>query len=78
MNLKLINDRTLIQKIEDLVHKERELLIEILHHLREIDRRRFYSELGCKSLFDFTFNLSFDRKEKRNKKKCLLRKNFPS
>lgn len=53
MNLKSINDKTLIQNTEELVSKERELLTSVLHHLREIDRRRLFSDLGYKSLFDF-------------------------
>lgn len=54
MNLKTINDATLIEKTEGLVRQERELLTSVLHHLREIDRRRLFSALGYKSLFDFT------------------------
>ncbi len=53
MNLKTLNDAILIEQTEGLVRKERELLIEVLYHLREIDRRRLFSSLGFKSLFDF-------------------------
>ncbi|MEZ0393218.1 MAG: HNH endonuclease [Pseudobdellovibrionaceae bacterium] len=53
MNLNSINDPTLIERTEKLVRQERELLTTVLHHLREIDRRRLYSALGYKSLLDF-------------------------
>jgi hypothetical protein len=53
MNLKTVTDRVLIEKIENLVKEERELLTAVLRHLREIDRRRLFSSLGDKSLFDF-------------------------
>ena len=53
MNLGTINDSTLIETTEKLVREERELLTKVLHHLREIERRRLFSSLGFKSLFDF-------------------------
>jgi len=52
-NLKSVPDSQLIFQVEKLVHQERELLLKVLHHLREIDRRRLFSSLGYKSLFDF-------------------------
>jgi hypothetical protein len=54
MNLKNLNDQTLIEKTESLVRQERELLTAVLHHLREVDRRRLYPQFGYKSLFDFS------------------------
>ncbi len=51
MNLKLIKDFDLIQKTETLVREERELLTSILHHLKEIERRRLFCGFG--SLFEF-------------------------
>lgn len=42
-----------IDTTDQLVQQERELLIEILRHLREIERRRLFSALGFKSLFDY-------------------------
>jgi hypothetical protein len=53
MNLTTINDSVLVQNTETLVREERELLTKVLHHFREIDRRRLFSTLGFKSLFDF-------------------------
>jgi hypothetical protein len=54
MNLRNETDQVLITKTVKLVREERELLTAVLHHLREIDRRRLYSSLQYKSLFDFT------------------------
>lgn len=53
MNLRPLTDSNLIKNALHLVLEERELLSKVLHHLREIDRRRLFSELGYKSLFDF-------------------------
>jgi len=53
MNLQKISDDALISKAESLVGEERETLAQILHHLKEIERRRLFSELGYKSIFDF-------------------------
>lgn len=53
MNFKAITDKNLIEKTERLVREERETLTSVLHHLREIDRRRLFASMGYKSLFDF-------------------------
>ena len=53
MNLTKITDSNLIANTETLAREERGLLTKVLHHLREIERRRLYSSLGYKSLFDF-------------------------
>jgi hypothetical protein len=54
MNLKSLDDQSLLTRTEKLVREERELLTNVLHHLREINQRRLFSALGYKSLFDFT------------------------
>jgi hypothetical protein len=54
MDIRNENDKALIAKTMSLVREERELLTKILHHLREIDRRRLYSSLQYKSLYHFT------------------------
>lgn len=53
MNLNLIQDAELLVQIKTFVQSERDLLVKILHHLREIERRRLFSDLGYKSLFDY-------------------------
>lgn len=52
-NLKQMGDAELLVRTKQLVQQERELLTEILHHLREVDRRKLFSELNCRSLFDY-------------------------
>ncbi len=53
MDLRNLKDQELLLRIESLVQKEREVLGEILHHLREIERRRLFSDLGYQSLFEY-------------------------
>ena len=50
-SLKTLTDETLLKETEKLVRQERELLTEILHHLREIERRRLFCEHS--SLFSY-------------------------
>ena len=49
----ILSDRDLLSRMRQLVQKERELLTEILHHLKEVERRKLFSDLGFKSLFDY-------------------------
>jgi hypothetical protein len=53
MNLKHLTDRALIEDTKILVSKEREVLVKLLHHLKEIDTRKLYSDLGYSSLFAY-------------------------
>ncbi len=53
MSLRNLNDRQLLSATEILVRTEREILLSVLHHLQEIDRRKLYSALKFKSLFDY-------------------------
>lgn len=53
MNLKHLTDKILLSDTFKLVSQEREYLTKILHHLREIDRRRLYSDLRYPSLFEY-------------------------
>lgn len=54
MNLRHLTDKTLLADTKRLVEKERSLSIQILHHLKEIERRRLFSDLGYGSLFEYT------------------------
>jgi hypothetical protein len=54
VDIRTETDKALIANTVSLVKEERELLTKILHHLREIDRRRLYSSLRYKSLYHFT------------------------
>lgn len=53
MNLKNLGDRDLISQTKDLVQSERDVLTRILHHLREIERRKLFCDFGCGSLFEY-------------------------
>lgn len=53
MNLQTLSDQDLLHRTRELVQRERELLTEVLNHLREVERRRLFSDLGCSSLFDY-------------------------
>ena len=56
MDLRNLNDKELLAQIKSFVQTERDTLVKILHHLREIERRKLYSDLGFKSLFDYTIS----------------------
>ena len=53
MNLKHLTDKTLLNDTKALIVREREHLTKILHHLKEIDRRKLYSDLGFSSMFEY-------------------------
>jgi hypothetical protein len=53
MKLKHLTDETLLMETERLVRAENEILTTILHHLKEIERRRLYSALKYASLFAY-------------------------
>ncbi|HAG90916.1 MAG TPA: hypothetical protein DCL41_03550 [Bdellovibrionales bacterium] len=53
MNLKHLNDNDLLIQTKQLIQSERNTLVKILHHLREVERRKLFSDLGCKSLFEY-------------------------
>ncbi len=53
MKLHTLSDRDLLQQTQQLVQKERALLSEILQHLKEVERRKLYSDLGHGSLFEY-------------------------
>jgi 5-methylcytosine-specific restriction endonuclease McrA len=53
MDLRRISDQDLLSKTKELVARERELITEILRHLREIERRRLFADLGYSSLYDY-------------------------
>ncbi len=57
MDLRSVSDESLLSGIVTLVAREREVLLEILFHLREIERRRLYSDLRQPSLFAYCVNV---------------------
>lgn len=60
MNLKHISDSALLLDTKSLATQYRQMTIKLLHHLKEIERRRLFSELGYGSLFEYVVKeLSF-------------------
>ena len=53
MNLKHLTDKSLLSDTKNLVTKERESSTAILYHLKEIERRRLFSDLGYSSLYEY-------------------------
>ncbi len=53
MNLKQLSNENLLSSIRCLVQKERELTLEVLHHLREVERRSLYATLSYSSLYEY-------------------------
>ncbi len=53
MNLKNLNDDTLLKSTEAAALTARESIIRLLHHLAELQRRRLFARVGCDSLFDY-------------------------
>ena len=48
-----LKDQELLENTADLVQRERHVLTLVLHHLREVERRRLFSDLGYPSLFEY-------------------------
>ena len=51
--VKKLSNKQLLSQTKFLVQKERNLHIQVLHHLEEIDSRKLYLEQGFSSLFDY-------------------------
>jgi 5-methylcytosine-specific restriction endonuclease McrA len=48
-----LSDSQLIQRLDALVHKERETTLEVIRHIIEFDRRKLYLGIGYSSLYDY-------------------------
>ena len=53
MNLKFLSGSELLARTKSLVAEERRISADVLHHLREIERRRIFAEAGFTSLFAY-------------------------
>ncbi len=53
MELRHINKDKLLTQMHELVHSERLSILSVLHHLKEIERRHLFAELGFSSLYDY-------------------------
>jgi hypothetical protein len=51
--LQNLSDQALLEKTRHLVKEEREITTRVLHHLREVEKRRLFSDLGYPSLFAY-------------------------
>ena len=54
MTLKSLSDDVLIERLKNLVQEEREILMAVLRHLREVERRRLFARYQCGSLVAYT------------------------
>lgn len=53
MNLTHLTDKSLLTDTKKLARDYRHITAQLLHHLREIDARKLYSELGYSTLFNY-------------------------
>ena len=53
MELKSLSDLVLVNETKRIVKEEQNLTLEVLKFLREIDRRKLYSDYKCGSLKEF-------------------------
>ncbi len=53
MNLRSLPNETLLGNIKNLAQKERDVTLEVLHHLREVERRSLFAELSYSSLWEY-------------------------
>ncbi|HXH31167.1 MAG TPA: HNH endonuclease signature motif containing protein [Bacteriovoracaceae bacterium] len=53
MKLIHLSDQTIHKDLFNLVSQEREILVKLLWHLREVDRRKLYCDHKCGSLFEY-------------------------
>ncbi|HXH32650.1 MAG TPA: HNH endonuclease [Bacteriovoracaceae bacterium] len=53
MKLTSLSDKTIHYDLTNLVRQEREILVKLLWHLREVDRRKLYCDHKCGSLFEY-------------------------
>jgi len=56
MNLQHLSDESLDQQTFESVKAETESTLRVLHHLREVDKRRLFSKLQFRSLLDYAEN----------------------
>ena len=51
--LSALSNKNLDEKLNQLISSEREMLTEIIIHIREVDSRKMYLDFGYASLFDY-------------------------
>ncbi|MCK5074514.1 MAG: HNH endonuclease [Bacteriovoracaceae bacterium] len=68
-----ISDTVLLSNIKTLVNKERELAARIIDHLAEIEKRKLYSELKYRSLFEYCVKELFLSEDQAGRKITAMR-----
>jgi hypothetical protein len=53
MQLTHLKDHEVLTQTQHAVQKERDSLMTVLHHLREVNWRKLFSDLGYPSLFEY-------------------------
>lgn len=53
MNLKHLNDETLLVDTKRLAQNERDVITKVLHHLKEIERRKLFCDLGYPTMIAY-------------------------
>ena len=53
MKMHQLTNQALHDQLTYLASEERRITLDVLHHLRECERRRLYAERGHSSLFDY-------------------------
>ena len=56
MKMNHLSNQALHDHLAHLATEERRITLDVLHHLRECERRRLYAERGHSSLFDYVVN----------------------
>ncbi len=56
MNLKYLTDKALLEDVKKLAQTERETTTNILHHLKEIERRKLFCDLGYPSMIQYAMS----------------------
>lgn len=53
MNLKHLTDKTLLNELKRISRQEREITTNILHHIKEVERRKLFSDLRYSSMLEY-------------------------
>src|SRR4051812_40830855 len=53
MDLRSLPDNVLLGNTQQLARREREISLQVLQHLKEVERRSLYSKLSYKNLFEY-------------------------
>lgn len=53
MNLKHLSDETLLKDTKRIAQMERDVITKVLHHLKEVERRKLFSDLGYSSMMNY-------------------------